>query len=135
MDRSPEKSRGKILLAEEDSDQRELLSELLSNAGFDVRCAATGRDILERLKEQPDLVLLDVQGGVSPSVARCLDEQPTRPALVFLSADAHLDPRAARLNPEGRIAMPFDLPVLLSTVVAVLRGRSLAQRVLSHSFD
>lgn len=134
MGRSYEKSRGKILLAEEDSDQRELLSEFFSQAGFEVHCASTGREVIEQLKQTPDLVLLDVQGGLSPAVVRSLDDQASRPALVLLSADAHLDRRFARLNPEGRVAKPFDLLVLLSTVVAVLRGRSLAQRVLSHSF-
>ncbi|MHB8874052.1 MAG: response regulator transcription factor [Myxococcaceae bacterium] len=126
--------KGKILLAEDDADQREILSEFLSREGFEVRCAATSKEVLEQLEGAPDLVLLDVIGVVTPEVLRCLDELPSRPAVVLVSADTQLTEWANRLRAEAQVSKPFDLYELLATMTAVLRGRSLAHRVLSHTF-
>ena len=50
-----------ILIAEDDSAIRELLADLLREAGYEVRTAADGREALERLLSYPpDLLLLDV---------------------------------------------------------------------------
>lgn len=51
----------KILVVDDELSQRELLSELLSLDGYEVTCAADGRQAEEALSASPpDLVLLDV---------------------------------------------------------------------------
>ncbi len=126
--------KGKILLAEDDADQRDLLSEFLSNEGYQVSCAATAEELVERLAGAPDLVLLDVHGVVNPAVMKSMDEQPAPPAVVLLSGDSQLAQWSRRLHAEAQVPKPFDLGDLLSTIAAVLRGRTLATRVLSHTF-
>src|SRR5205823_148950 len=50
-----------ILFADDDGVGRSALSKLLRNQGFDVWEAATGGEALVRVKDHPDLVLLDVR--------------------------------------------------------------------------
>ena len=51
----------KVLVAEDDRDIRELLVDLLFDAGFDVIEAKNGAVALEKVgQEQPDILLLDV---------------------------------------------------------------------------
>lgn len=54
----------RILIAEDDADMRELLEEILNDAGYEIVAAANGRFALahvENEREQIDLVLTDVQ--------------------------------------------------------------------------
>ena len=51
----------KILVVEDDPDERELLETLLKLSGFDVVLAADGQEGLERAQtESPDLVITDI---------------------------------------------------------------------------
>ena len=51
----------RVLVAEDDQCIRELLVDILFDAGYDVFQAKDGRDTLEQAaKERPDLILLDV---------------------------------------------------------------------------
>lgn len=51
-----------ILLIEDNADQRHLYRDVLAEAGFDVREAATGPEALASAKScPPDLVVLDIQ--------------------------------------------------------------------------
>ena len=127
-------AKGRILVGEDDPDQRSILSELLSQEGFEVTVAASAPEVVERLLQAPDVLLLDVAGVVNPAVLRAIDAQPARPAVVLLSADSQLAQWARRLKADAHLAKPLDLGDLLATVAAVLRGRLLAQRVLSHTF-
>jgi len=52
----------KILVAEDNLANRELIPEILESCGHEVIEAEDGQQALERLKEtKPDLVLLDIQ--------------------------------------------------------------------------
>src|SRR4051794_40053791 len=53
---------GTVLVAEDDRDQREILSEVLEYEGFKVITAASPKQLVERLTPEIDLVLLDVNG-------------------------------------------------------------------------
>ena len=48
-----------VLIVEDDESYRMLLSDALSGAGYDVIAARDGHEALERVKEKPDLILLD----------------------------------------------------------------------------
>ena len=52
-----------VLIVEDNTDQRELLSELLALNGYRVSCAENGKDALEKLRKipiPPALILLDL---------------------------------------------------------------------------
>ena len=53
---------GSILVADDDADIRDILSETLNSLGSRVITAANGRECLDKLdKEAPELVLLDIE--------------------------------------------------------------------------
>ena len=54
-------AKAKILVADDVDAYRELLKDLLEEAGFEVVCAVDGAQALEVMKKEPiDLALLDV---------------------------------------------------------------------------
>lgn len=56
----PIRSPAAILLVDDNDVGRRLTAEILRQAGFDVWEAATGDEAMRRVRERPDLVLLDV---------------------------------------------------------------------------
>ncbi len=50
----------KILIVEDDKDLMEIMTKKLSDEGFLIINAETGQEALDKLKEKPDLVLLDI---------------------------------------------------------------------------
>lgn len=51
----------KILIVEDDIDALNMYSELLRDAGYDIKSAADGREAIESINGyRPDLILLDV---------------------------------------------------------------------------
>ena len=53
---------GSILVADDDADIRDILSETLNSLGCRVITAANGRECLDKVdKEAPELLLLDIE--------------------------------------------------------------------------
>jgi two-component system cell cycle response regulator DivK len=51
-----------ILVVEDQADNRQILRDLLGNAGFDLMEAENGEDALAAVaKQRPDLILMDIQ--------------------------------------------------------------------------
>ncbi|WP_305042135.1 chemotaxis protein CheB [Geoalkalibacter sp.] len=95
----------KILVAEDDRINRELLSRILRRAGHQVTLTADGRQALEMLNQEPfDLVLMDVSmpelDGVSAT--RLLRQNPRSPNLrtpvIALTAHALVEDRRRFLD-------------------------------------
>ena len=52
----------RILIVEDQEDNRQIMSDLLTNAGFEVSLAVNGRDGVDQATENPpDLILMDIQ--------------------------------------------------------------------------
>ncbi len=52
----------KILIAEDEDFNRELLKEFLTNEGYEVLAASDGQKLIEiALKNKPDLIITDIQ--------------------------------------------------------------------------
>lgn len=112
-----------VLLVEDDADIRELMSTLLTLAGFETTACASAEAALEELREQSfDLVLTDYMlphrtGGWllrEASAEGLIDATPV------LIVTAHPDPpdvRGYEIVPK-----PFDLEDLVSTVKRRLSG-------------
>lgn len=61
MSAASEKGRGRILLVEDNALNRRLVRDLLVYRGHEVIEATNGSEARERLKDEPDLVLMDLQ--------------------------------------------------------------------------
>lgn len=109
-----------ILIVEDDPDTREILCELLSEEGYDVRSAAHGCEALAVLATQtPALVVLDlympVMNGWDLLAAMHGDDRlRTIPTLVLTSAPSQAPPGTAV------IAKPQEIGVFLKAVRAAI---------------
>src|ERR1700677_379656 len=56
----PDKSRPRILIADDREENRYILSRVLSSAGFDCEYAKTGYGAIEASLTMPDVIVLDV---------------------------------------------------------------------------
>ena len=77
----------KLLVVDDERDIRRLLGDLLGLQGYQVYTAASGKEALEKLAVQPDLILLDINmpdmDGME--VCRRIRDHVTCP-IVFLTA-------------------------------------------------
>jgi DNA-binding response OmpR family regulator len=112
-----------ILLVEDDPDIRELVSTLLSMAGYEPTTCSSAEAALEQLREQPfDLVLTDYAlphrtGGWLLEQAR---EEGLLDATAALVVTAH--PNPAGVDGYEIIAKPFDLDHLVTRITHRLSG-------------
>ena len=124
---------GRILVVDDESDSRELVSFNLRKWGYEVFCAANGLEALSRSRSvRPDLVILDLMmGGMDGySVCEALQHGPLarRPSVLILTAAKG---EIVRLNglaagAEDFLTKPFRVAELLRRVKAILRRRESA---------
>ena len=112
-----------VLLVEDDPDIRELMSTLLTLAGFETTACANAESALEELREQAfDLVLTDYM--LPRHTGGWLLQQASSEGLIdatpVLVVTAH--PDAADVRGYEVIPKPFDLEELVSTVRRHLSG-------------
>ena len=82
----------RVLIVDDDPDIQRLVSYNLSQAGFDVTSAGSGRKALESIqREPPDLVVLDLMlpdiDGIE--VCRTLRQRDISGCGIFLRVSAH----------------------------------------------
>ena len=117
----------RILVVDDEPDQRFLLRRILQRAGHEVSEANHGTAALRAVQESPpDLVVTDVMTPVMDGVELilCLRGDPATAHIPILAAsgDTHLASAA-----DAVLAKPYDLHHLLAVVEALLkegRGRS-----------
>ncbi len=124
--------KGLVLLAEDDQDQREVLTEFLESEGYGVLPAASALEVLEQLLLHPDVVLLDLNGVSSPAVFGLLRRLPLRPAVVLISADNRISEVAGQVAADAFLEKPYDLGELLLTLEAVQEARQLSAAVIGQ---
>ncbi len=115
-----------ILLAEDHSSLRDIVSVYLMRQGYHVRTAGSGKSALQILEaEDVDLLLLDLMlpGMDGFEVLRRLREksEKAQPYVVVVSA-LTTDPdrkKAEELGCDDYLPKPFHLPHLLECIVAV----------------
>jgi len=112
-----------VLIVDDDADTRVAIADLLEDAGYDVLCAANGREALVRLSVSGvrcDLILLDLlmpvmNGWDFRRLQRQTPEIANIPVLL-MSAGAHLAVVREELKADGSMTKPVAEVDLLQLV-------------------
>ena len=83
----------RILLAEDNQDNREMLTRRLERKGFEVVCAENGREAVDKVPAcDPDLVLMDVSmpvlSGIEATMEIRADQKNATMPIIALTAHA-----------------------------------------------
>lgn len=130
-----------VLVVDDDSDIRELISRLLTAEGFRVQAARDGEEMFALMERQPvDLILLDVMlpGRDGFDLCRQLRSDLQMPPVIMVTAkDDEIDRVVGlELGADDYVVKPFSGRELLARIKAVLRRVhqpvALARRELFH---
>jgi PAS domain S-box-containing protein len=122
------RNRTTILNVDDDDASRYAVSHILHQAGFEVIEAASGAEVLRLVRENPDLVILDVNlpdiSGLE--VCRRIKADPATSLMPVLMLSATYRDDQARVKglesgADGYLTHPVEPQVLISTVKAFLR--------------
>jgi CheY-like chemotaxis protein len=120
----------KVLVAEDNPVNRELLRELLENRGYSVIEACNGQEALDMVEQsQPDLLLLDIGMPVLDgfTVIRRIRQNPSLATLPVLAVTAYAmrDDRNNVLNAgfDGYLSKPINARELANELERLLRKR------------
>lgn len=115
----------RILIIEDEEAIRQILSELLISAGYEVTAAGDGLEGIGKFRERSYcLVLLDVMMPKIDGYTLCrLIRNGSDVPIIMLTAldEEEAQLRAFELKVDDYITKPFSLPLLLMRVEAVLR--------------
>jgi len=118
----------RVLLVEDDDDNRELMTEVLSASGYEVLSAASGQQGLETLaKNTVDVVVTDVgmpgMGGLE--LARAAKAIAPKIPVVIVTGWAERDDiaRARGREVDAVLIKPVDPDALTQAVSDVAQGR------------
>lgn len=117
-----------IWVVDDDPEQRRLLGTYLCDQGYDVRCLASGEQMMARLQSQrPDLVVLDVMlpGDDGLTLLRRLRDGGDPLPVVMLTAKGEAVDRIIGLEQgaDDYLGKPFLPRELTARIDAVLRRR------------
>lgn len=128
----------KILIAEDNVDNRDILVEFLCGEGYDVVEAANGADAVKMAREQkPDVILMDLQmpdtAGVDATnddagldATRALRAEPTTAAIPVVALSGHdAASRQRAITQAGCNAVaakPYDFGELLSLIERLVKA-------------
>lgn len=114
----------RILIADDEPGIVQLLKDFFEMQNYEIVCAANGIEVLEKLKNQPDIILLDVNmpGLDGFEVCKRIRNHVSCPIL-FLTAKIEEQDRINGLNLGGDdyIMKPFSIDELGARVEAHLR--------------
>src|SRR5262245_43414759 len=129
---------GSILVADDDADIRDILSETLNSLGSRVVTAANGRECLDKLeKEAPELVLLDIEmpGKNGLEVLKELRQKGRDTTAIMITAYGTIE-RAVEAMKEGAfdfVTKPFDLDHIALVVEKALERERLKRGLESFT--
>lgn len=124
-------SERRVLVIEDESDIRDLLSYNLASSGYQVKTADTGQHGLDAVASfTPDVVLLDLMLPDVPGTEICrrirANTEHAQPAIIMLTARGEEIDRVVgfEVGADDYVVKPFSVRELLLRVNAVLRGRA-----------
>jgi len=133
------KSKGKILIVDDEPINLEFFDVMLSKLGFKIEKAADGEEALKKVTEtDPDLIILDnimprLSGWeVTKKLKQDKEYRKYRqtPIIMFSAMDEVSDKiEGLELGVDDYITKPFNFSEVLARIRAVLRNRELARQV------
>src|ERR1700737_1675385 len=112
-------SRELILVVEDNPANRQLMTIVLSDAGYEVRTAIDAEEVREALRSfQPKLILMDIQlpGTDGLELTRQLKSSPTTRHIPIVAVSAYAmkgdDVKGLGAGCDGYITKPIDTPTL-----------------------
>ena len=119
-----------ILVVDDELSMRELLEYMLTNEGYAVTCAETGREAISALeKKQFDLLLCDIRLGdiTGLDVLRASKKHNPDNLVIMISAYATTETAVEAMNAGAYdyVPKPFDKDELLATIAKALELRSI----------
>lgn len=128
-----EMSERRVLVGEDDGSVRDVLAQLLTEAGYQVLTASSGQESLDLLtsdeSERPDLALLDIKmpgmDGIT-ILQRMLDQGVDVPVILMTGyTTASLAIKAMQMGAADYLTKPFNLHEVLTDVEKVLHYEEL----------
>jgi PleD family two-component response regulator len=117
-----------ILFADDDDSIRQMVSDVLRAAGYEVRAVSSGGAVLEEARRAlPDLVLLDYRMGRPDGFEVCrllkADRRTDHLPVLILTGESEVENRLLGFDAgaDDYLAKPFDPRELLARVRALLR--------------
>lgn len=117
----------KVLVVDDELHIRQALQAALESAGYEVQCAANGKEGVEACRAwRPALVMMDVRmpvmDGHMASIEIKYDNDLKATKLVFLTANADEDSRSLGLGhgAESYLTKPFKVDDLLRRIDEIL---------------
>ena len=113
----------KVLIVDDEEAIRELIKMNLEVAGYDCIEASDGAMALDKIKENPDLVLLDIMLPIKNGYEVAPTFIDNNIPVIFLSAkDSTLDKvKGLKIGADDYITKPFESIELLARIESVLR--------------
>jgi two-component system cell cycle response regulator DivK len=113
----------RILVVEDQEDNRQILRDLLGNAGYEMTEAENGRDGVTAATEQkPDLILMDIQLPIMDGyeATRRIKADPSLKAIPIIAVTSYAlsgdEAKALAAGCDGYFAKPFSPRVILAKV-------------------
>lgn len=138
-DREPAVTGGRLLVADDNEINRDVLQRRLRRLGHEVVCVASGQEALNQLAQQPfDLLFLDVMmpGLTGFEVLQQLKADPTLAELPVLMISALDDLesviRCLRLGATDYLTKPFEPTLLQTRLETCLERKRLRDRELDY---
>ena len=112
-----------VMIVEDDPVIREELAFLLENENYQVLAVTDFETLPEQVRSaNPDLILLDLGLPGRDGLSLCASIRKIAPIIVVTSRTSALDElRALNLGSDDYVTKPYNIPVLLARIKAVLR--------------
>jgi DNA-binding response OmpR family regulator len=116
-----------ILVVDDDASICDLIAEILSDEGYEVTTTRDPARALTMIAQRPPaLILLDlsVADQSAEELVAAIRRLPGQTiSIIVVSAHTNVRQRAEEVGADGYLPKPFDVPILLDTVQAILSVR------------
>lgn len=127
----------RILVVDDDTALTKMLGQYFTMKGYEIRTAVNGIEAIEKIKEKPDLILLDINmpGMDGLETCRQIRDKISVPIL-FLTAKVEEQDRVNGLLMGGDdyIVKPFSLKELEARIIAHLKREERHRNETSYRF-
>lgn len=116
--------RKKILIADDNSEIREVLRVLLESEGYDVEEAVDGDDAVNKIDKSIDLIILDIMMPNKNGFRACVEiREKTMAPILFLTAKTEDSDKTMGFSSgaDDYLVKPFSYTEIIARVKALLR--------------